>query len=325
MIGGVVSCDAKRTAASSWRSKATRVCIAIATVACLLFAAAVLPSPRCAASHQCSLCDFGSALCACPQAREYTSQTAYACTASGRNNTEAQHPGSQSRPSAAPRIALLLTCYSRHTKPPHASRARNRDRVKWWLDNSAFHLFVIDSANSTELIPRKFQKSPRLRVVRFQQPTVRSSTDGEMRSLRIAFKQVPEMLEYDYIFKLTGKYVLPGFSIAMDRLLRHPLPEMVVQQPAGVWGLRLAHESQLWHRWWSRWWGNYVPYTSTELFGMRTDVASEILNELGVLSGIMEHRVYAAARKRSVAWLPRLLVEPRFRTPRGDSRVLNYL
>lgn len=105
-----------------------------------------------------------------------------------------------------PRFALLLTTYNEYNRTPMYT-----DVINWWLNNSNFKIFVIDSYG------RGFPHitNERVSVFSFDQSKYFSKSHNigqyELFALWKGILHWGNLFnEYDYIIKLTGKYRLPS-------------------------------------------------------------------------------------------------------------------
>lgn len=105
-----------------------------------------------------------------------------------------------------PRFALLLTTYNEYNRTPMYT-----DVINWWLNNSNFKIFVIDSYG------RGFPHitNERVSVFSFDQSKYFSKSHNigqyELFALWKGILHWGNLFnDYDYIIKLTGKYRLPS-------------------------------------------------------------------------------------------------------------------
>ena len=118
------------------------------------------------------------------------------------------------------KVALLITTYNEEKRTP-----MYQEVIRWWLKNTAFHLFVVDSANNS--FGSDIEQNNRVSVYHFNQndfikhnprlinpgPTV-----PELLSLEKSISFFKEFHNYDFVFKLTGKYTLPEFETTIQHL-----------------------------------------------------------------------------------------------------------
>lgn len=102
------------------------------------------------------------------------------------------------------RIALLLTTYNEPSRSTMYAAV-----IRWWVLNTKYDIFVVDSAN------RSFPGESTMGNVRFlhfqQSANVRDVTVLELESLHMALRHF-KFDAYDGVLKLTGKYIVPGLD-----------------------------------------------------------------------------------------------------------------
>jgi len=128
--------------------------------------------------------------------------------------------GSQGQKQAGgPSIAVLLTTYNEPQRTEMYAK-----RLDWWLTQTMLPLFVVDSYN------RKFPEEGQTRFRQFRvhhfdqfpilgPPPFGGSTISELLSLKEALKAFQnEWEQYDYVVKVTGKYILPDLVALMANI-----------------------------------------------------------------------------------------------------------
>jgi len=118
-----------------------------------------------------------------------------------------------------PSIAVLLTTYNEPQRTEMYAK-----RLDWWLTQTMLPLFVVDSYN------RKFPEEGQTRFRQFRvhhfdqfpilgPPPFGGSTISELLSLKEALKAFQnEWEQYDYVVKVTGKYILPDLVALMANI-----------------------------------------------------------------------------------------------------------
>ena len=112
------------------------------------------------------------------------------------------------------KIAVLLTTYITSEQERKDMYLRNIQR---WLRDTDLDIYVVDSSNQGVAI-----QHPRLKVLTFDQakanlPHNPTLSYKERTSLLKAYAHFEEHLQaYDYVFKITGKYVIPQLQAYAD-------------------------------------------------------------------------------------------------------------
>uniref|UniRef100_A0A7S0H3W1 Uncharacterized protein n=1 Tax=Amorphochlora amoebiformis TaxID=1561963 RepID=A0A7S0H3W1_9EUKA len=223
-----------------------------------------------------------------------------------------------------PRIALLLTTHNAPNRHDVYS-----PRIQWWLDNSNFAIYVVDSTNnsfSKITVPRN-HTSP-FKVFHFDQNQLtskeealhrkftlkKSSSFYELVSLQRAGQKFgSELRQYLYVIKLTGKYVVPSLSHHLFNITRAKgrKPMLMVQ------GRRKDHDRMI----------------PSELFGFSGVIMRTIFEGLHNFLvrykeyQLMEQSLYFVTKNLGYATyhLPRMRIPHQFRIARGDGSMLAYL
>jgi len=191
-----------------------------------------------------------------------------------------------------PKVAILFTTYNVPNR-----EAMYRERLEWWRDNTSLPLYVVDSAN------RGFNMDG-IREYKFEQlPNINGPTDTELFSLRHAFDHFEvEWEKFDYVFKITGKYVLPKLETVINNIPTDV--EMVLQST-------YSKGEQ-----------------SSEIIGFRSSEMKQILMILSAdhqdPNQWLEKRLFNYTA--SNFWrLPQLHIPKKYRTPRSDQSILSVL
>ena len=164
-------------------------------------------------------------------------------------------------------------------------------------------MFVVDSSGNG------FPSVPTIhpdRLVVFTQEVHmnQSSSVYEAISLNRAFDRFGRtwLTEFDYIVKVTGKYIIPSF---IEFLPRFPANfDFVVQ-------------NQFYHHWQNTELWAFAPHMIPHVLQMTNSVITE--------QHLMERAVYTMIKNANVFRLPQLDIPLEFRVSRGDKSVLHYL
>ena len=206
-------------------------------------------------------------------------------------------------------IAIILTT---HHKPEQINMYLKR--IIWWLDHSTLDLFVVDSNNSDfNYLPKLYKNNIKLHLFSFNQsPDIISAQKKYPKGFRVityceilSIKKILEhykhlLSSYDWIFKLTGKYVIPTLEHALVNIPNNA--DIIVQNKC-----------------------NTVSQNS-ELFGFRFNNIINIFNnfnEVDVfeisLKKLLEKDTYTLYR------LPILKLNPAFYQRRTNGTILGEL
>ena len=116
-----------------------------------------------------------------------------------------------------PRVALLFTTYNVPER-----QAMYRQRLDWWRTHIRFPLFVVDSSGHgfhMDGVPEY--------VFTQEGGTALSPTDSELVSLRRAERHFrTQFAPFDYVIKITGKYILPSLASNLAQL---PCADLILQ------------------------------------------------------------------------------------------------
>jgi hypothetical protein len=115
------------------------------------------------------------------------------------------------------KIAILLTTYNNGFSPSGENRKDiYEDVINWWADNTPFSIFVTDSSNTmfSNVIENK------VKTCHFKQPpNITNKSILESISVYKCFeKYKTELLQYDFIFKVTGKYKFANFNTIINNI-----------------------------------------------------------------------------------------------------------
>jgi len=211
-----------------------------------------------------------------------------------------------------PSFAILLTMYNSPQR-----EGLYAPRLRWWLEKTSLPIFVVDSAN--HYFPKDMQDIRPFQELHFDQrhflpPSWNETMDGastvaELVSLDHAWSVFGKLWseKYDYVIKVTAKYVLPDLETAMH--LTHRGREFIFQDNA----FSLNDEIP----WLASWVG-------TECIGFNSRHMGSLLHLLQNQKGYLEKRVAAVAKFGNYTYehLPPLQIPDEFMTPRGSGDVL---
>jgi len=209
--------------------------------------------------------------------------------------------------SPPPSFAILLTMYNSPEREGLYAK-----RLRWWLHNTDLPVFVVDSANHD--FPIEMKEIRPFKELHFDQrqflPHWNETMDGastvaELASLDRAWNAFGKLWseKFDYIIKVTAKYVLPDLTNAMH--LMHHGDEFIFQDNS----FDLDSNS---------------PWVGTECLGFNSKHMGLLLQLLHKQPGYLEARVAAVAKARELTYeqLPPLLIPEEFMTQRGAGDVL---
>lgn len=192
--------------------------------------------------------------------------------------------------------AILLTIFYEPVR-----RDMYAQRIRWWdlHIRSSDQLFVVDSygASLSHLTRNVMSYDQR----QFLRPNM-STTTYEILALRKAYRRwSQEFRNHAYVFKLTGKYVLPSF-----------LPWFHTFSPIGQ--ILLQNQG----------------ISNTELIGIASDVFPQVLMHLSRVHktrGVCMEVALSIIIKREfrVYRMPRHFIPESYRVPRAHGDVLPYL
>ena len=144
------------------------------------------------------------------------------------------------------KCCILLTMYVKNNVELYEKR------VKRWLDETEFDIFIVDSSGIGIN-----QKNERLKQFVFEQDLKFNHVSvsvSEKNSILKASEYFNELLNYDIIFKITGKYFIPEFKSIIKTI---PNDTDIVFQH-----LEITHGQ------------------NTELVGFKSELFIDIINEI---------------------------------------------
>lgn len=97
-----------------------------------------------------------------------------------------------------------------------------KTQIQKWLDNTKYHIFVVESSNNKDLISGINDPDGRLSYYFFSiDKKISSSSVGEYESIKYALKNMKENEEYKkckYVLKVTGRYFLDGIENVINKV-----------------------------------------------------------------------------------------------------------
>jgi hypothetical protein len=187
---------------------------------------------------------------------------------------------------------LLLTM---HCTPEKSSMYMNV--LNLWLNKTNLMIYTVDSANYPAL---RESSHPRWRALSFNQGSVSLKCYSilELDAVAKAERHF-DWRSYDIIFKLTGKYYLPGLEEAIQHV---PKEAQLVFQKRNTF---------------------IIKYQNSELYGFRNGDAEKMKLEFNPKGA--EQSLYERGQKikNGCYRLPTLRVETQ--NPRGDGSILKHL
>ena len=185
------------------------------------------------------------------------------------------------------KFALLLCSYNVEKR-----RAMYHDVIRWWMKNSSFHIYIVDSSDN--LFDEDVEKACKTHHFNQADHTscTRDSTTLELLSLDQALSIFGQEWEttYDYIIKLTCKYTLPDLEKQCN-LVKNKDNILILQNR-----------------------GNQ----NTELMIIRSNKFKEITEESKKLKSILENRIRNIRTKYKHTKLPRLKNLSKYKRAAGD-------
>jgi len=206
------------------------------------------------------------------------------------------------------RFALLLTTFNEPKRTEMYAK-----RLEWWLRQIKLPIYVVDSGNLP--FPKSLEQIRDFRVLHFDQtrglgtppPWTLPATEGELFSLKMAHEAFKdEWAQYDYVVKVTGKYVLPELEANMAAV--KPNTDFVIQMSG------LVLDENVW-----------LPRVGTEYIGFNSQRMSDLLMEIENFKlGCLEQKlgVILAFRPQRYVQLPMLSIPEEYRVPCSDGRLL---
>ena len=107
---------------------------------------------------------------------------------------------------------ILFTMYNEPSR-----RKLYTDVIKWWKRNTDLDIYIVNSYGDNSL------DNLDVNIVSFDQSEIApshfsTSTDYEIFSIQYAIDNIKELSNYDYVFKITGKYRLPGATDILSNI-----------------------------------------------------------------------------------------------------------
>ncbi len=166
-------------------------------------------------------------------------------------------------------------------------------QIERWLNETDLDLFVIESTNTgfSDILPH-----PRLKIIIKDISKDQSSSQSESQSLLQALEEIPK--EYNYIFKVTGRYFLKDFDSVLKDL---PDADIYLQKHCN----------------------DILSFQNSEYFGMERNLLIEMLKRIEKI-GMMEINIYQFIKDNNLKFYR---LEPFFNDVRrgGDNALLNPL
>lgn len=219
-------------------------------------------------------------------------------------------PENHTQEDGPPSFAILLSMYN-----SERLEAMYAKRLEWWLRSSTIPIFVVDSANRS--FPKEMHDIRPFQDLHFDQkkflpsnwtPKVDgASTVAELISLDHAWNQWGKLwsTKFDYVVKVTGKYVLPALEDEMHSM--HRGRSFIFQSNA----FNLNGES---------------PWIDTECIGFNSRCMGTLLQMLkGRPEHYLETKVGAITKAGRLSYdrLPEIEIPDIFRIQRGAGDVLD--
>jgi len=168
-----------------------------------------------------------------------------------------------------PTFGVLLTTYNTAER-----EAMYTKRLQWWLRETKLPIFVVDSAGRG--FPQSLSKIRNFKQLTFNQEDILGdyvdSTIGELLSLKRAWQTFKnDWSRFDYVVKVTGKYVLPDLQIEMQKVTKGNsfIIEHFTDHPDA----------------------GYLRWVNTEFLGFNVAQMGKLLDTLGRSSGALEDRL----------------------------------
>ena len=187
---------------------------------------------------------------------------------------------------------LLTTAIDLHD---HLERKKIYEKqIDRWIKETDLDIFVIESTNKGF---NDIPKNQRLKIITLDIPKNQSSSQSECQSIIQSLKQIPK--EYNYIFKVTGRYFLKDLHKYLKDI---PDADIYLQK------LHCNDENK---------WQN------TEYFGIKRSLLEKMLKKIEKI-GLMENNIYDFVKNHNLKFYK---MEPFLNDIRrgGDSQLLNPL
>ena len=201
---------------------------------------------------------------------------------------------------------ILLTMYNEPSR-----RELYTDVITWWKRNTDLDIYVVNSYGDNSL------NNLNANIVSFDQSKIDpshfgpSSTDYEIFSIQYAVDTIKELSNYDYVFKITGKYRLPG---ATDILSTIPPGYQIIIQNS-------HHDAE----------GIKFGWNNSEIIGFNGQNIKKIINILKTTkpkNGMaLEKRIPTYIKENKIKYyrLPQINIPEDFRVKRSDGKILEKL
>jgi hypothetical protein len=193
------------------------------------------------------------------------------------------------------KFALLIGTYNVEKR-----QQMYNDVIHWWMNNSSFDIFIVDSSNN------KFSDDieSKCKVLHFDQSILTkctgSSTILELLSLNQVYNAFQDnWKEYDYIIKLTGKYTLPKLQEVLKKSVVNKNNHLICQSKKNA------------------------NMQNTEMVIFHSTHFKNILERMGKESGLMETIVSKVSKQIPSTNLPRLNNTSKYKRAFGD--IMLYL
>jgi hypothetical protein len=207
-------------------------------------------------------------------------------------------------------IALILTTYHSLERIP-----MYKERIIWWLDNSKLDLFIVDSNNSNfDYLPEKYLNNNRLHLYSFDQRNdiIKANslynkkgfmliTYCEVLSIKNILTKYDNLFsKYDWIFKLTGKYIIPTLEIELNNIPNNS--DIIVQN---------RHNNII---------------QNSELFGFKLNKSANIFNSFDVINVFERSLKLLIESDNYILYrLPLLKIPPEYYIKRTNGSILGDL
>ena len=183
------------------------------------------------------------------------------------------------------------------------------ENLKWWITHSRIPLFAVDSFSESNRLPDEDFLKKHMHFHHFTQPpTINgrppNSSSGELLSVEKAFNFF-DFRDFDVIFKVTGKYIVPGID---KHLLNLPRADLYLQS-------FILHEREL---------------QFSEIFGMTRQLWPDYIRyatqeQAKDANNVVEYSLYHFSQPKEVYELPRLDVPISSLVKRGNGDHLTRL
>ena len=110
------------------------------------------------------------------------------------------------------KFALLIGTYNVDKRQQMYS-----DIIHWWMTNSSFDIFVVDSSNNN----LSDDIESKCKVLHFDQSIHTKCTGSSTVLELLSLNQAYHTFQYDYVIKLTGKYTLPKLQEVCERMRKN--------------------------------------------------------------------------------------------------------